>query len=83
MKPDPQTITFTASVKRQSEAHEAALTAVIEYDCQDCGAHVYAFGRPPVPGKDRCAGCQWIAAIPDPAHRAALRSQLGHIGPGP
>jgi hypothetical protein len=46
-----------------------------EYDCIDCGVHVVQIAPPPVPGS-RCAGCQWIAAIPDPAHRAALRAQL-------
>ena len=45
------------------------------YSCIDCGVTVSAFGPAPVPG-ERCTGCQWVAAIPDPGHRAALRSQL-------
>jgi hypothetical protein len=46
-----------------------------EFDCIDCGLHVFAFGRPPST-KDRCAGCQWLAEIPDTDHRAVLRAQL-------
>ncbi len=73
MKPDPQTITFDARVKRQSEIHEAAL-ASCEFDCIDCGVHVPTFGR--VPGGQRCTGCQWVAATPDPTRRQTLRAQL-------
>lgn len=46
-----------------------------EFDCRDCGVRVVLPGLPPVPG-ERCSNCQWIAAIPDPRHRLALRAQL-------
>jgi predicted RNA-binding Zn-ribbon protein involved in translation (DUF1610 family) len=44
---------------------------MIEFDCPDCGAHVFALGlTEPVPPGQRCATCQWLA---DPAERAKLR----------
>jgi hypothetical protein len=47
---------------------------MIEFDCPDCDAHVFAFGlTEPVPPGQRCATCQWLADIPDPAERAKLR----------
>jgi hypothetical protein len=53
---------------------------MIEFDCADCGAHVYAVGlvEPPPPGQ-RCVPCQWLANIPDPVEREQLRAYLIEI----
>jgi hypothetical protein len=47
--------------------------------CKDCGVGVYdtlGVGE----GRDRCLPCQWVAAIVDPAERAAIRQWLIEVG---
>lgn len=49
----------------------------VEFDCPDCGIHVFAFNlaRPPEP--PRCATCAFIAEfVPDPAEAALLRDRF-------
>jgi hypothetical protein len=46
---------------------------MIEFDCGDCGVHVYEFGREAPPAPPRCAVCQWLADIADPVEREKLR----------
>jgi hypothetical protein len=46
-----------------------------EFDCRDCGVHVYGFGRDTPPTPLRCATCQWIAEIPS-EHRYEVRQRL-------
>jgi hypothetical protein len=56
-------------------------TDVIEFDCPNCGVHVYAAGlTEPPPLGQRCAHCQWLADIPDPVVREKLRASLIKIG---
>ena len=47
-----------------------------EWDCIDCGVHVYAMGHVPTPQPERCAVCQWLAEVPDPADREAMREHI-------
>ena len=55
----------------------------LEFECTDCGLLVISIGPQHDPGR-RCAGCQWLATLPDPVDREALRAALlerGIIGP--
>lgn len=57
----------------------------MEFDCVDCGVHVYSFGRPPADFAHRCAICQWVSELPDAETRASTRAHLlarGVIGTG-
>jgi hypothetical protein len=52
-----------------------------EFDCQDCGCHVFAFGRVPTPPPVRCGVCVWIAEhVTDPAEAARIRASLREPG---
>jgi hypothetical protein len=55
----------------------------MEYDCADCGVHVFAFGIAVLALPSRCAACAFIAdavaEIDRPAVRAILRER-GVIG---
>jgi hypothetical protein len=45
----------------------------IEFDCIECGAHIYS----PIPDPEsRCAGCRHVASIIDEDNRAELRAYL-------
>jgi hypothetical protein len=45
--------------------------------CKDCGVAVFdALGEK----RERCYPCQWVAAIPDLAERAAVRAWLESVG---
>lgn len=56
----------------------------IEFDCADCGCHVYTFGREGAPLPLRCGVCAWVAEyVTDPAeaerwriHSVRLRQRL-------
>lgn len=46
-----------------------------KFDCVDCGARVIRYApasAPPI----LCLRCEYIAEIPDPAERAAVRQRL-------
>ena len=47
----------------------------IEFDCQDCGVHVHAFGDVPDPRPTRCAVCAWIREFVRPGERGEVRSR--------
>lgn len=48
---------------------------MIEFDCEGCGAHVYATGR--VPKHQLCATCAWLCEfIPDPDQFWQLYARL-------
>lgn len=48
-----------------------------EFDCLDCGCHVYAFGRAPNLPPVRCGVCAWIAEyVTDPAEATRIRSRM-------
>jgi hypothetical protein len=48
----------------------------VEYDCEGCGVHVYAF-RETVPVSRMCATCEWMCEhVPDPEEMMRLRKQL-------
>lgn len=53
---------------------------MVEYDCKDCGVHVYACSITAVPVGSLCATCVWLAehAPDDPELRKLL---LGSITP--
>jgi hypothetical protein len=53
---------------------------MIEYDCGDCGAHVYEFGRDAPPAPPRCAVCLWLAELPDRVEAERLRAHLQRQG---
>ena len=56
----------------------------VEFDCIDCGLHVICIVPPPQP-RQRCAGCQWLADLPNEADREGLRKIMlanGTIGTG-
>jgi hypothetical protein len=48
----------------------------IEFICIDCEARVYDAGTDVVPSPARCSVCGWIASIPEPGEREAVRSAL-------
>jgi hypothetical protein len=53
-----------------------------EFDCKDCGSHVFAFGIEAPPANLLCSVCDWIEEfISDPAERAAMRRQLCQASP--
>jgi len=49
----------------------------IEFNCMDCGIHVYALGY--WQGNPRCAQCIWLSGIKDPVERERLRQFLKDI----
>jgi hypothetical protein len=50
---------------------------VIEFDCEGCGVHVFAFGRDTVPLTHLCATCEWLCEfVPDPEELMAVRRRL-------
>lgn len=50
------------------------MTEPVEFDCVDCGIHVYAFG---CWDKDpRCLTCKWINMATDPVEKMKLRAFL-------
>lgn len=51
----------------------------IEFVCADCDFNVISIG-PVHNAEHRCAGCQWIAELPDPAYREGLRRELAARG---
>lgn len=49
----------------------------MEFDCADCGCHVYAFGRVGDPPPVRCGVCAWITEyVPDPEKARRIRARL-------
>jgi rubredoxin len=50
----------------------------IEFDCPDCGHHVYLIGAARAP--DRCSVCQWIVDYLPPEERDAVRQRLTGCG---
>jgi hypothetical protein len=48
--------------------------APLEFDCVDCGSHVFRYGWPS--SSQRCGTCQWLADMPDPAEREKARAFL-------
>jgi hypothetical protein len=59
------------------------MDGVEEFDCIDCGAPITRFGGRPAQPK-RCAGCEFLTWIEDPADRAEMRAYMlkeGIIGP--
>jgi hypothetical protein len=36
-----------------------------EFDCQDCGSHVYLFGGDKIPVPPRCATCDFLQQMPE------------------
>lgn len=43
----------------------AGVTA--EFNCEGCGAHVFALGRPTAPASMLCATCEWLCEfVPEP-----------------
>lgn len=50
---------------------------MIEFVCEGCGDHVYAFGRVSVPVSGLCAVCEWLCEyVPDPEAMMALRLRM-------
>jgi hypothetical protein len=47
----------------------------VEFDCVDCGWHVVDVAGIRGP-RARCLSCEWLAEIPEPADREALRAFL-------
>jgi hypothetical protein len=53
------------------------MTVAPTFVCKDCGAAVFdALGET----RERCYPCQWVADIPDPTERAAIRAWLIEVG---
>jgi len=49
-----------------------------EFDCEGCGAHVFALGRARVPRSGFCALCEWLCEfVPDPQEMMDLRARIG------
>ena len=54
----------------------ASEPGVIEFDCRDCGLHVFDFGRTKAPDPPLCGLCAWLDEfVPDPAEQAAIRAR--------
>jgi hypothetical protein len=47
-----------------------------EFDCADCGTHVYSYGEAAANDQDICATCQWLRDVEDPEDREMLRAFL-------
>jgi hypothetical protein len=48
-----------------------------EFDCEGCGAHVYAFGQDKPPSHQFCATCVWLCEhVPDPDEMWDLYAHL-------
>lgn len=47
-----------------------------EFDCPDCGAHVFAVGFVPTKLPTRCAVCQWIMDYIPEHERDEVRARL-------
>jgi hypothetical protein len=47
----------------------------IAFDCAGCGIHVVS-AIATHPPETRCAGCAWLAALPDTPERERLRAEL-------
>lgn len=56
--------------------HQTTAGTAIEYDCQDCGVHVYSFGLDRPPSPPRCVVCQTIRDIPPGVEREDVRAAL-------
>lgn len=48
----------------------------IEFDCNDCGSHVLAYGDVPDPPPIRCGRCNWIREFVRPHERGEVRSRF-------
>lgn len=48
----------------------------VEFDCIDCGTHVFSAGAETMPEPARCFGCQFISEQPE-EDRDQLRRLLG------
>jgi hypothetical protein len=57
----------------------ALVIDVPEFDCVDCGTHVFLCSGPPVPEPARCAECACLSRVSDVVERAAMRAFLRHI----
>jgi hypothetical protein len=52
-----------------------------EYDCTDCGYHIFVFGMAAPPADQRCSVCRWLLhEIDDPIEREAIRKRLRNTG---
>jgi hypothetical protein len=51
----------------------------LEFDCTDCGLHIISIGPRHNPER-RCAGCQWLAELPDSPDKPVLRQHLLDTG---
>lgn len=47
-----------------------------EYDCRDCGVHVFQYLASAANDQEICATCLWLREIDDPEEREALRKLL-------
>jgi hypothetical protein len=52
----------------------------VEWDCEGCGAHVFAFGTARVPLHQFCATCLWFNENLDPEEMVAVMRELGLLG---
>jgi hypothetical protein len=53
---------------------------MVEFDCEGCGIHVYAFGRNRVPVSHLCATCEWLCEhVPDPVEMMVMRKRMEPI----
>jgi hypothetical protein len=52
------------------------MTHPVEFDCQDCGVHVFSYGIDKAPDPPRCASCVAIRGIPAGPDREAVRATL-------
>ena len=53
---------------------------MIEFDCEGCGLHVYAFGIDTVPKHHFCAACAWLCEfVPDPEEMEQIRRHGGGV----
>lgn len=49
----------------------------VEFDCVDCGQHIYAVGIDVVPDDRVCAICRWLDEnVDDKTEREAMRERL-------
>lgn len=55
---------------------------MIEYDCEGCGIHVYAYGRDAAPMTGFCGTCEWLCEhVPDPEEMMAIRVEHDWLNP--
>lgn len=65
-------------MERRAGETVAQMSGPREFECEDCGTHVYTFlERRPGTTDNLCAECDFLRTVEDPVVRDQLRELLG------